>query len=92
MTYEELKAENGHLNTQELDLSDISGLKGFYIDRNIAIHRGIPTQKEKSCILAEGLGHYYTTYGNILDQSKSEYRKQERRARLWGYNKLIGLQ
>lgn len=46
---------------------------------------------EKSCVLAEELGHYYTTVGNILDMNVSENRKQERQARLWGYNRVIGL-
>lgn len=46
---------------------------------------------EKSCVLAEELGHYYTTVGDILDMNVSENRKQERQARLWGYNHVIGL-
>lgn len=46
---------------------------------------------EKSCVLAEELGHYYTTVGNILDMNVPENRKQERQARLWGYNRVIGL-
>lgn len=46
---------------------------------------------EKSCVLAEELGHYYTTVGNILDMNVPENRKQERQARLWGYNRSIGL-
>ena len=46
---------------------------------------------EKSCVLAEELGHYYTTVGDILDMNVPENRKQERQARLWAYNKLIGL-
>ena len=46
---------------------------------------------EKSCVLAEELGHYYTTVGNILDMNIPENRKQERQARLWGYNRVIGL-
>ena len=46
---------------------------------------------EKSCVLAEELGHYYTTVGDILDMNVSENRKQERQARLWGYNRVIGL-
>lgn len=47
--------------------------------------------QEKSCVLAEELGHYYTSSGDILDQSKVENRKQEYRARLYGYNLKIGL-
>lgn len=46
---------------------------------------------EKSCVLAEELGHYYTTVGDILDMDVPENRKQERQARLWGYNRIIGL-
>ena len=46
---------------------------------------------EKACVLAEELGHHYTTYGNILDQSDTSNRKQELRARAWAYNKQIGL-
>lgn len=46
---------------------------------------------EKVCVLAEELGHYYTSVGNILDMSVPANRKQERQARLWAYNKQIGL-
>lgn len=46
---------------------------------------------EKTCVLAEEMGHHYTTVGNILDMESIQNRKQERQARLWGYNKLIGL-
>lgn len=46
---------------------------------------------EKTCVLAEELGHYYTSVGNILDMTVPGNRKQERQARLWGYNRSIGL-
>ena len=46
---------------------------------------------EKKCVLAEELGHHHTSVGDILDMSDPGNRKQERQARLWGYNKLIGL-
>ena len=59
--------------------------------RRIAIRQGIDTFTEKGCVLAEELGHYYTSVGNILDMNDIRNRKQERQARLWGYNKLIGL-
>lgn len=42
-------------------------------------------------MLAEEIGHYRTSSGNILDQNKVESRKQEYRARLYGYNLKIGL-
>lgn len=41
--------------------------------------------------MVEELGHDKTSFGNILDFSNPENKKQERQARLWGYNKLIGL-
>lgn len=67
-----------------------NNIKGLYCDGVIAIREDM-TIPEKTCTLAEELGHYYTTVGDILDQSKPENRKQERQARLWAYNKQIGL-
>ena len=57
----------------------------------IAIREDIETTTQKADVLAEELGHHYTTVGNILDLSSSQNRKQERQARLWAYNKRIGL-
>ena len=39
----------------------------------------------------EELGHFYTSTGNILDMSDTANRKQEQRARLWAYNKQVGI-
>ena len=64
---------------------------GIIKGKRIAIRKDIETNTEKTCVLAEELGHYYTTTGDILDQSDTMNRKQEYRARLWGYNRLIGL-
>lgn len=90
MTYEELKTKHNDLNIVEMDLSEVKGLKGLYFDGNIALERKM-SQTEKSCVLAEELGHYYTTSGNILDQTDVSNRKQEYRARLYGFNLKIGL-
>lgn len=71
-------------------------LKGFYIEtrqRKLILldkHK-IKTRAEKACILAEELGHYHTTVGDITDQSIAAHRKQERRARIWAHEKLIPL-
>ena len=67
-----------------------NNIKGLYCDGTVAIKENITTS-EKICTLAEELGHHYTSVGNILDMTSSSNRKQERQARLWGYNKLIGL-
>lgn len=68
-----------------------SEAKGLCKGNKIGINNAIDTSAEKSCILAEELGHYYTTVGDIIDQSNTTNRKQELRARLWAYNRQIGL-
>lgn len=90
MNYEELltTADNCGLIVKEKPLRAYDGR----INRNrVAIRKDIPTETEKACVLAEELGHYYTTAGNILTQESISDKKQERIARLWAYNKLIGL-
>lgn len=67
-------------------------IKGLYCDKTIALNIKLSTQSEKSCILAEELGHYHTTVGDIVQQSSDADHKQEHRARVWAYNRLIGLQ
>ncbi len=89
MKYDELliEADNNNLITKEKPLKANKGrIKG----NRIAIKRDMSTT-EKGCVLAEELGHYYTTCGNILDQNFASNRKQEQLARLWSYDKLIGL-
>ena len=66
-------------------------IKGLYCDNAIAISSSVASLTEKTSILAEELGHYHTSVGDILDQSDTSNRKQERKARLWAYDKLIGL-
>ena len=90
MTYEQLltAADQNGLAVKEHPLTDHDGLlKG----KRIAIRKDIETQAEKSCVLAEELGHHYTTAGDILDQTDVMNQKQEYRARLYGYNLKIGL-
>ena len=89
MNYETLleEADSQFLVVKEKPLRAHNGrIKG----NRIAIKKDIPTT-QKACVLAEELGHHYTTVGNILDQSKAENRKQERRARLWAYRKMFDL-
>ncbi len=89
MNYEQLLLETDQegLLTREKPLCANKGrIKG----NRIAIKADM-TQIEKGCTLAEELGHFYTTTGNILDQTYYQNRKQERVARIWAYDKLIGL-
>ena len=90
MTYEELliQSDSKDIQVKEVPLREDDGrING----NRIGIRKDIPTQAEKSCVLAEELGHYHTTYGDILDLDNVQNRKQELRARMWGYDRLIGL-
>lgn len=64
-------------------------IKGLYCDNVIAIADHLNTSAEKACVLAEELGHHYTSSGVILDQNITENRKQEKKARLWAYRKMV---
>lgn len=89
MTYDELLtvAHEKGLTVKEKKLSENNGR---IVRNRIAIRKDM-TSTEKACVLAEELGHHETTVGNIIDMSVSWNRKQERQARLNGYNRMIGL-
>lgn len=91
--YEELLTVADKSNVTITNQFDLSGtrLKGLYCGSTIALNRDMYIESEKACVLAEELGHHYTTVGNIMDQSITENRKQERRARIWAYTKMISL-
>ena len=89
MNYEILldEAHQDGLTVKEKPLKYNNGrIKG----KRIAIRQDMNTA-QKTCVLAEELGHHYTTVGNILDQTNVSNCKQEQRARMWAYNKMIGL-
>lgn len=88
-TYEDMliEADDNNLITKEKPLR---AHKGRIMGNRIAINQNL-TEKEKKCIMAEELGHYYTGTGDILDQSSILNRKQERLGRVHAYDRLIGL-
>ena len=89
MTYEELLQESLEQNLIVKE-KELPGYKGRIYKNRVAIRKNMTTA-EKSCVLAEELGHHHTTVGNILEQTDVSNCKQERLARLWAYNKQIGL-
>lgn len=91
MTYEDLLIKIEKEGIEYFENNCIGKMKGLYIDNTITLNSNIDTEAEKKCILAEELGHHFTSYGNIIDQSKIENRKQERIARAWAYDRLIGI-
>lgn len=93
MKYEMLLKEAASENIYIIENADFKSEADALMKGNIiGINKKVKSQRKKSCILAEELGHYHTTVGNILNQSKSSNRKQELKARLWAYDKLIGLE
>jgi hypothetical protein len=90
LTYEQLLtvADQEGLLVKEHSLINHDGLIS---GRRIAIRRNIETQAGKSCVLAEEIGHHCTSSGDILNQTDIMHRKQEYRARFYGYNLKIGL-
>lgn len=89
MTYENLIKQAGVVNILEKQMP--LSIKGLYSNGTIWINRSIPSQVEKACVLAEELGHHYTSSGDILDQKQLQNRKQEKRARKWAYERLVPL-
>ncbi|GAA0678826.1 ImmA/IrrE family metallo-endopeptidase [Clostridium cadaveris] len=89
--YEELidNIQKQGINVVELDL-DTNKPCGKCIGNTIFINNRI-TNKEKFCVLAEELGHYKLTVGNITDLKNISNRKQEIKARRWGYEKIVGI-
>ena len=90
MEYEKLMIKyDKHVKIKEKPLK--YGFKGLYKNNKIIIDSNIETNKEKTCILAEELGHHFTSYGDIIDQSDIRNVKQELRARAWAYERLVGI-
>lgn len=89
MNYYDLVLEVEKEGLKLFENCEIGRLKGLCVKNILALSGNIESEKERKCILCEELGHYYTSYGDIIDQSKIENRKQERRARGWSYEKLI---
>jgi hypothetical protein len=85
--YEQLVAEyESELNIEERNMIN----DGLYCDNFVWIKKKLSTA-EKLSIIAEEIGHYKTSYGNILDQSDLMNVKQELLARRWAYEKVLPL-
>lgn len=90
MNYEDLLIE---YDTEDIVIKEkpLQSSNGRIFNNRIAIRHDISTV-DKACTLAEELGHYFTTTGDIIDQTDTSNRKQEHRARMWAYAKLLPLQ
>lgn len=95
-TYEKLLEEASTYDIVIDENSDLpQNIKGLFAmtkeNNLILISKKENTTIERTCILAEELGHYHTTSGNITDLSTLQSIKQEKRARVWSYEKLMNL-
>lgn len=71
-------------------------IKGFYANNGkrslVLLNRNLETVNEKVCVLAEEIGHHFTSVGDITNQSDIKNRKQELRARKWAVEKIASLE
>ena len=86
----EILLDNAYNDGMLVKEKTLQGSDGRIKGNKIAIREDM-TIPEKTCALAEELGHHETSVGNILDMTSAANRKQERQARFWAYNKQIGL-
>lgn len=90
--YEQLLDEAYEENIIVKEVPLQSKADGLYIDNRIAINKlTLSSSSEKACVLAEELGHHYKTYGNIIDLKNTSNMKQEKKARQFAYDKIVGL-
>ena len=91
MNYEELQIQACKDGIEIIEYPfKSSNINGLTCNGTVALNEDM-TQVEKSCVLAEEIGHHCTSSGDILDQTDIMNRKQEYRARLYGYNLKVGL-
>ena len=83
VTYASLPKRIKGLYCEDYDISPIIALNKHYIENS----------KEETCIVAEELGHYYTSSGDLLDEAAdmTVVRKQEEKARRWAAKRIISL-
>lgn len=80
-TYEQLlqDADDAHVTVHEaIDLNgdtvSSKRLDGLYIDNHIALDSQLKTTAEKTAILAEEIGHHFTSVGDITDLKDADSR------------------
>lgn len=58
----------------------------------IALNKSLTVQAQQTCVVAEELGHHYTSCGDLLtdpDIDNTIIRQQETRAKRWAVKKLV---
>lgn len=89
--YEKLLHDASMIGLEVKEIQFESDAKGLCKGQKIGIRKDL-SAAEKACVLAEEIGHYYTTVGNILNQKNTENRKQEIKARKWAVDKILTIE
>ena len=85
--YEKLLHDASMIGLEVKEIQFESDAKGLCKGQKIGIRKDL-SDAEKACVLAEEIGHYYTTVGNILNQKNTENRKKllHSRSSFFSYN------
>lgn len=96
-TYEQLEQKTYENNIILIKTYLPRGIKGNYFANTdyqintITLSKRLKTTHEKCTVLAEELGHHYTTHKDLFSVSKTIQDKYERRACEWAVNELVSL-
>lgn len=89
--FEELLDEYDDKVSITFDKNMPKKLAGLYSSvRGILLNADL-TQNKYHSVLAEEIGHYETTVGDIIDLTNIQNKKLEIIARRWGYKKIVTL-
>lgn len=86
--YERLELHAKNISIRKMEMPE--GLDGLYYDGNIILDKSL-SYKQRVEILAEELGHYYTSSGDIRNYKDIRNMKQEVKARRFGYELIVTL-
>lgn len=79
-------AEKNHIDVVPYEMS--GNLQALYVDGYVFLNTRL-NEKEKACVLAEEIGHYFTADRNCLDQNQSENLFCELKGRIWSYEVML---
>lgn len=92
VSYEELLQLAYDQGVQVVDFDFEGDMTGYYCNNVAFIDKNTDENREKKCILAEELGHHFTTVGDITGEDTIDKRKQEQLGRRWGFEAIIPIE
>ncbi|MGN0401916.1 MAG: hypothetical protein ACI4HQ_06595 [Acetatifactor sp.] len=91
MNYESLLEEANKNDIYVIEHANFKSKSDGLINGSvIGINLNVRSSRKRARILEEKLGHYHTTSGDIIFSS-AENQKQELLARVWAYDRMVGL-